>query len=298
MSTHALPLLKYRLSLYSRLARFDKPIGTLLLLWPTLWALWLAAGGFPDVSRLAVFMLGTFLMRSAGCVINDIADRKFDVHVKRTRDRVLTAGKVYLWEAVTVAVVLLGSAASLLLFLNDLAIQFAFTALFVAVVYPYFKRFFAMPQAMLGIAFSFGILMAFADTQGQVPAVAWMLFLANFFWTMAYDTIYAMVDRDDDLKLGIRSSAISFGRFDVLAVGISYALLMASLLVVGQSLSGPGGSHWPYWLGWMIMAGLCALLTWKIRTRDREDCFSAFRANNYVGMPIWIALATQLGLAG
>jgi len=298
MSTHALPLLKYRLSLYSRLARFDKPIGTLLLLWPTLWALWLAAGGFPDVSRLAVFVLGTFLMRSAGCVINDIADRKFDVHVKRTRDRVLTAGKVYLWEAVTVAVVLLGSAASLLLFLNDLAIQFAFTALFVAVVYPYFKRFFAMPQAMLGIAFSFGILMAFADTQGQVPAVAWMLFLANFFWTMAYDTIYAMVDRDDDLKLGIRSSAISFGRFDVLAVGISYAMLMACLLVVGQSLSGPGGSHWPYWLGWMIMAGLCAFLTWKIRTRDREDCFSAFRANNYVGMPIWIALATQLGLAG
>jgi 4-hydroxybenzoate polyprenyltransferase len=295
MSTHVLPLLKYRLRLYSRLARFDKPIGTLLLLWPTLWALWLAAGGFPDVARLAVFVLGTFLMRSAGCVINDIADRKFDAHVKRTRDRVLTAGKVYLWEAVTVAVLLLGSAASLLLFLNDLAIQFAFTALFVAVVYPYFKRFFAMPQAMLGIAFSFGILMAFADTQGQVPAVAWILFLANFFWTMAYDTIYAMVDRDDDLKLGIRSSAISFGRFDVLAVGISYALLMACLLVVGQSLSGPGGSHWPYWLGWMIMAGLCALLTWKIRTRDREDCFSAFRANNYVGMPIWVALTLQLG---
>jgi len=237
-------------------------------------------------------------MRSAGCVINDIVDRKFDVHVKRTRDRVLTAGKVYLWEAVALAIALLGGAALLLFFLNDLAIQYAFTALFVAVIYPYFKRFFVMPQAMLGIAFSFGILMAFADTQGQVPAVAWMLFVANFFWTMAYDTIYAMVDRDDDVKLGIRSSAISFGRFDVLAVGISYALLMACLLVVGQSLSGPGGSHWPYWLGWMIMAGLCAFLTWKIRTRDREDCFSAFRANNYVGMPIWIALATQLGLAG
>ena len=298
MSTLALPLLKYRLSLYSRLARFDKPIGTLLLLWPTLWALWLAADGFPEVSRLAVFVLGTFLMRSAGCVINDIADRKFDVHVKRTRDRVLTAGKVYLWEAVALAIALLGGAALLLFFLNDLAIQYAFTALFVAVIYPYFKRFFVMPQAMLGIAFSFGILMAFADTQGQVPAVAWMLFVANFFWTMAYDTIYAMVDRDDDVKLGIRSSAISFGQFDVMAVAISYTLFMACLLVVGQSLSGPGGSHWLYWLGWIITAGLCAILTWRIRTRDREDCFAVFRANNYVGMPIWLALLAQLGLAG
>ncbi|MEY2681465.1 MAG: 4-hydroxybenzoate octaprenyltransferase protein, partial [Pseudomonadota bacterium] len=159
MSTLALPLLKYRLGLYSRLARFDKPIGTLLLLWPTLWALWLAADGFPEISRLIVFVLGTFLMRSAGCVINDIADRKFDAKVKRTRDRVLTAGKVYLWEAIAVAVVLLSGAALLLLFLNDLAIQYAFTALFVAVVYPYFKRFFAIPSMACGIAFSFGIPM-------------------------------------------------------------------------------------------------------------------------------------------
>ncbi len=294
MSTLALPLLKYRLGLYSRLARFDKPIGTLLLLWPTLWALWLAADGFPEISRLIVFVLGTFLMRSAGCVINDIADRKFDAKVKRTRDRVLTAGKVYLWEAIAVAVVLLSGAALLLLFLNDLAIQYAFTALFVAVVYPYFKRFFAIPQAMLGIAFSFGIPMAFADTQGQVPGVAWMLFIGNFFWTMAYDTIYAMVDRDDDLKLGIRSSAISFGHFDVIAVAVSYALFLASMLIVGQSLPGPGSS-WMYWLGLFVTAGFCVYLTWRIRTRDRDDCFAAFRANNYVGMPMWIALAVQLG---
>jgi 4-hydroxybenzoate polyprenyltransferase len=294
MSTLALPLLKYRLGLYSRLARFDKPIGTLLLLWPTLWALWLAADGFPEISRLIVFVLGTFLMRSAGCVINDIADRKFDAKVKRTRDRVLTAGKVYLWEAIAVAVVLLSGAALLLLFLNDLAIQYAFTALFVAVVYPYFKRFFAIPQAMLGIAFSFGIPMAFADTQGQVPGVAWMLFIGNFFWTMAYDTIYAMVDRDDDLKLGIRSSAISFGQFDVIAVAVSYALFLASMLIVGQSLPGPG-SNWMYWLGLIVTAGFCVYLTWRIRTRDRDDCFAAFRANNYVGMPMWIALAIQLG---
>jgi 4-hydroxybenzoate polyprenyltransferase len=294
MSTLALPLLKYRLSLYSRLARFDKPIGTLLLLWPTLWALWLAADGFPEVSRLIVFVLGTFLMRSAGCVINDIADRKFDAKVKRTRDRVLTAGKVYLWEAIAVAVVLLAGAALLLLFLNDLAIQYAFTALFFAVVYPYFKRFFAIPQAMLGIAFSFGIPMAFADTQGQVPAVAWMLFIGNFFWTMAYDTIYAMVDRDDDLKLGIRSSAISFGKFDVIAVAVSYVLFLACMLVVGQSLPGPGSS-WMYWLGLFVTAGFCIYLTWRIRTRDRDDCFAAFRANNYVGMPMWVALVVQLG---
>ena len=294
MSTLALPLLKYRLSLYGRLARFDKPIGTLLLLWPTLWALWLAADGFPEISRLIVFMLGTFLMRSAGCVINDIADRKFDAKVKRTRDRVLTAGKVYLWEAVAVAVALLAGAALLLLFLNDLAIQYAFTALFVAVVYPYFKRFFAIPQAMLGIAFSFGIPMAFADTQGQVPGVAWMLFIGNFFWTMAYDTIYAMVDRDDDLKLGIRSSAISFGHFDVIAVAVSYALFLASMLIVGQSLPGPGSS-WMYWLGLFVTAGFCIYLTWRIRTRDRDDCFAAFRANNYVGMPMWVALVVQLG---
>ena len=294
MSTLALPLLKYRLSLYSRLARFDKPIGTLLLLWPTLWALWLAADGFPEISRLIVFVLGTFLMRSAGCVINDIADRKFDAKVKRTRDRVLTAGKVYLWEAIAVAVVLLAGAALLLLFLNDLAIQYAFTALFVAVVYPYFKRFFAIPQAMLGIAFSFGIPMAFADTQGQVPAVAWMLFIGNFFWTMAYDTIYAMVDRDDDLKLGIRSSAISFGKFDVIAVAVSYVLFLACMLVVGQSLPGPGSS-WMYWLGLFVTAGFCVYLTWRIRTRDRDDCFAAFRANNYVGMPMWVALVVQLG---
>jgi 4-hydroxybenzoate polyprenyltransferase len=292
MSTLALPLLKYRLGLYSRLARFDKPIGTLLLLWPTLWALWLAAGGFPEFSRLVVFLLGTFLMRSAGCVLNDIADRKFDRHVKRTRDRVLTAGKVYLWEAVVLAVVLLLGAAALLLFLNDLAIQYAFTAVFIAAVYPYFKRFFSVPQAMLGIAFSFGIPMAFADTQGQVPVVAWMMVIGNFFWTIAYDTIYAMVDRDDDLKLGMRSSAITFGRYDVVVVAVSYAIFIWCMLIVGQSL--PGSSHLAYWVSWLATVVCCVYLIWRIRTRDRDDCFAAFRANNYVGMPLWIGLALQL----
>ena len=295
MSTLALPLLKYRVGLYARLARVDKPIGTLLLLWPTLWALWLSAGGFPDLPRLIVFVLGTFLMRSAGCVLNDIADRKYDDKVKRTRERVLASGKVYLWEAVTVALVLLGASALLLLFLNDLAAQYAFTAVFVAAVYPYFKRFFVMPQAMLGVAFSFGIPMAFADTQGQVPAVAWMMFVGNFFWTIAYDTIYAMVDRDDDVKIGLRSSAITFGRFDVLAVGICYAIFMWCMFIVGQSLPGAMGTHWVYWVGWGITAVLCALFTLRIRSRDRDDCFAIFRANNYIGIPLFIAIAVQVG---
>ncbi len=294
MSTHALPLLKYRLSLYGRLARIDKPIGTLLLLWPTLLALWIAADGIPDFARLLVFLLGTFLMRSAGCVLNDIADRNFDNKVKRTKERVLASGRIFLWEAVVVALVLLSAAAALLLFLNDLAIQYAFTAAFVAAIYPYFKRFFAVPQAMLGIAFGFGILMAFADTQGQVPGIAWILFIGNFFWAIAYDTAYAMVDRDDDLKIGVRSSAIAFGRLDVIAVGLSYGLFLWCMAIVGQSLPGVG-SHWIYWVGWLITAALCLLLTLRIRSRDRDDCFAVFRANNYVGIPLWIALALQLG---
>ena len=190
---------------------------------------------------------------------------------------------------------LLGASALLLLFLNDLAVQYAFTAVFVAAVYPYFKRLFAMPQAMLGIAFGFGIPMAFADTQGQVPAVAWMMFIGNFFWTIAYDTAYAMVDRDDDLKIGLRSSAITFGRFDVLAIGICYAIFMWCMFIVGQSLPGASGTHWVYWVGWGITAVLCALFTLRIRSRDRDDCFAVFRANNYIGIPFFIAIAIQVG---
>lgn len=295
MSPLVWPLLKYRLGLYGRLARFDKPIGTMLLLWPTLWALWLAAGGIPDLPRLVVFLLGTFLMRSAGCVLNDIADRHVDQHVRRTEARVLTSGKVYLWEAALLAVVLLAASASLLIFLNDLAVQFAFTAVFVAAAYPYFKRFFAIPQAVLGIAFGFGIPMAFADTQGQVPLVAWIMFLGNFFWTVAYDTAYAMVDRDDDVRIGLRSSAITFGRFDVTAVATSYVLFLWCMVVVGQSLAGPGG-HWMYWIGWSITALLCGWLAWRLRTRDRDDCFAVFRANNLVGIPMFLGLALELGV--
>jgi len=294
MSAHVLPLLRYRLRLYAQLARLDKPIGTLLLLWPTLWGLWFAAQGLPDLPRLGVFVLGTFLMRSAGCVLNDIADRKIDGEVKRTTHRVLASGKVFLWEAVAVALVLLGLSASLLFFLNDLAIQYAFTAAFVAAVYPYFKRFFAVPQAILGVAFGFGILMAFADTTGQVPLVAWFMFIGNLFWAIAYDTAYAMVDRDDDLKLGLRSSAITFGRFDVIAVAGCYAIFLWCMMIVGQSLPGTALSNGAYWAGWLVAAGVCLVLVLRIRSRDRDHCFAAFLANNWVGAALFVGLALTL----
>jgi 4-hydroxybenzoate polyprenyltransferase len=296
MYAHVLPLLKYRLALYGQLARVDKPIGTLLLLWPTLWALWMAADGLPDLPRLIVFALGTWLMRSAGCVLNDIADRKFDHQVKRTRGRALTSGKVFLWEAITLALILLALAAALLLFLNDLAVQYAFTAVFVAVLYPYFKRFFAIPQAILGIAFGHGILMAFADTTGQIPLVAWVMFIGNILWAISYDTAYAMVDRDDDVKLGLRSSAITFGRFDVMAIALCYALFLWCMMIVGQSLPGSAGSNWLYWLAWGAAAIVCLVLTLRARSRDRDDCFKVFLANNWVGGIFFIGIALQLGL--
>ena len=207
-----------RLALYARLIRIDKPIGILLLLWPTLCALWLASNGHPDWDLVAIFTLGTILMRSAGCAINDYADREFDKHVKRTAERPLTSGKIAGWEAVMVAAVLALISFALILPLNALTKQLSVAAVLIAASYPYFKRFFAIPQAYLGIAFGFGIPMAFAAVQDSVPPAAWLLLLANIFWAVAYDTEYAMVDRDDDLKIGIKTSAITFGRFDVMAV--------------------------------------------------------------------------------
>jgi 4-hydroxybenzoate polyprenyltransferase len=295
MSAHVLPLLRYRLGLYAQLARMDRPIGTFLVLWPTLWAVWLAAGGLPDLPRIAVFLVGTWLMRSAGCVLNDIADRHFDGHVKRTERRVLASGKVFLWEAVTLALMLLACAAFLLVFLNDLARQYAYTAVFIAVAYPYFKRFFFAPQAILGVAFSWGILIAYADTTGLVPTIAWMMFIGNFFWAIAYDTAYAMVDRDDDLKLGLRSTAITFGRFDVLAIGLCYAVFLWCMMVVGQSLPGGLGDQWIYWLAWVLAAVGCLILTLRTRSRQREDCFKVFLANNWIGAILFVGIAVQLG---
>ena len=278
-----------RLVLYWRLARFDKPVGILLLLWPTLWALWIAAQGLPDLPRLAVFVAGTILMRAAGCVLNDLADRRFDGAVARTSQRVLATGAVSVVEAVLVAVLLLAAAASLLHFLNDLAVQYAYLAVFVAAIYPYFKRFFPVPQAILGLAFGFGIPMAFADTHGQVPMAAWLIMLGNLVWAVAYDTAYAMVDRDDDTRLGLRSSARTFGRFDLLAVGLCQAIflsVMASLPLFFQL-------GVVYWLGWLAAMAYSVHLWWRLRSRSREDSFWVFQRHHRLGAILFVGMAAD-----
>jgi 4-hydroxybenzoate polyprenyltransferase len=276
-----------RLTLYFNLIRLDKPIGILLLLWPTLAALWFASDGRPDWRLIVIFTLGTVLMRSAGCAINDFADRDVDLHVKRTADRPLTSGKIASWEAVMVAAVLALVAFVLILPLNTLTKELSVAAVLIAASYPYFKRFFAIPQAYLGIAFGFGIPMAFAAVQNTVPPAAWLLLLGNVFWAIAYDTEYAMVDRDDDLKLGIKTSAITFGRYDVIAVMVCYAVSFAIMLMVG----------WHYGLRAWFVAGMAVATAFAvyhytlIRDRDRMRCFAAFRHNNWLGAAIFAGIA-------
>jgi 4-hydroxybenzoate polyprenyltransferase len=281
-----------KLALYLRLVRADKPIGILLLLWPTLWALWMAAGGRPDPMVVAIFVIGTALMRSAGCAINDYADREFDLHVKRTAERPLTSGRIRAWEAVMIAAVLSVISFLLILPLNALTKELSVVAVIVAGTYPYFKRFFAIPQAYLGIAFGFGIPMAFAAVQGQVPAVAWWLLVANVFWAVAYDTEYAMVDRDDDLKIGIKTSAITFGRFDVAAVMLCYAAALVIDLVCGWQL----GLRWWYVAGLAVAAGMAVYHYFLIRDRDRMRCFAAFRHNNWLGAAVFAGVALDYAL--
>ncbi|MDF3834077.1 4-hydroxybenzoate octaprenyltransferase [Cupriavidus basilensis] len=281
-----------RFSLYARLVRIDKPIGTLLLLWPTLWALWMATGGPPAWHLFWIFVVGTFLMRSAGCAMNDWADRDFDKHVKRTKERPLTAGKIAAWEAVAVAVVLALAAFVLITPLNALTKWLAVVAAVLAATYPFFKRFFAIPQAYLGIAFGFGIPMTFAAVQDHVPAVAWVMLLANVFWAVAYDTAYAMVDRDDDLLLGMKTSAITFGRFDVAAIMICYAVFLGLMGWAGTQFD----LGWPFWLGLVAAAG-CALYHYTlIRERDRMRCFAAFRHNNWLGACVFAGVAAAYAL--
>jgi 4-hydroxybenzoate polyprenyltransferase len=281
-----------KLALYFRLIRADKPIGILLLLWPTLWALWMAAGGKPDAMVVTIFVLGTALMRSSGCAINDYADRDIDKHVKRTAERPLTSGRIKGWEALTVAGVLAALAFLLVLPLNALTKQLSVLALLIAGSYPYFKRFFAIPQAYLGIAFGFGIPMAFAAITGAVPAVAWWLLVANVFWAIAYDTEYAMVDRDDDLKIGIRTSAITFGRYDVAAVMFCYGAALAIDLVCGWLL----GLRWIFVAGIAVAAGMALYHYTLIRGRDRMQCFAAFRHNNWLGAAIFIGVALDYAI--
>lgn len=279
-----------RLSLYLDVIRWNRPAGTYLLLWPTLSALWIAADGFPGWHLLAVFALGTFLMRSAGCAVNDVADREFDRHVKRTAQRAVTRGDVSAKEALLLGAALALAAFALVLTTNLTTIAWSVTALAVSVFYPFTKRFFAMPQAVLGVAFSFGIPMAFAAVRNDVPPLAWCLLLGNLFWVLAYDTEYAMVDRDDDLRIGIKTSAITLGRFDVAGVMLFYAAYLATWALLGLQI---GLGRW-YVSGVAVAAMIAAWHYTLIRNRSREGCFRAFRLNHWVGFSVLAGVVVDM----
>ena len=276
-----------RLSLYLDLIRWNRPAGWLVLVWPTLAALWVAADGFPGWHLLAVFVAGTVLMRSAGCTINDIADRDFDRHVKRTPQRPITSGQLSVREAALVGVVLTLAAFVLVLTTRWEAVAWSVPAVLFTILYPFTKRFFAMPQAFLGIAFNFGIVIAFAAVQGRVPATAWVLWLANLFLVLAYDTEYAMVDRDDDLKIGMKTSAITLGRFDVAAIMGFFVLCLGLTAWV----LAPYGLGWPLWLGLGVAAAQVAWHFTLIKDRTREGCFTAFSKRHWIGAAIFAGVA-------
>ncbi len=279
-----------RLDAYERLVRLDRPIGTLLLLWPTLSALWIASYGRPSIVLVLVFALGTLVMRSAGCAFNDWADRNFDPHVKRTSNRPLARGEIAPWEALVVGAVLsLAAFALVVLATNTTTILLSVAALVIAVAYPFCKRFLALPQAFLGIAFSFGIPMAFAAVLGYVSPFGWWLFAFNLFWVIAYDTEYAMVDRDDDLRIGIRTSAITFGRFDILAIGICYAIFLGGVAWLAARI--PLGLL--FWVGFACAVLLALYHLWLIRTRDRDRCFRAFLNNHWLGFALFAGIAAD-----
>jgi 4-hydroxybenzoate polyprenyltransferase len=279
--------LRERLDAYERLLRLDKPIGTLLLLWPTLAALWLAADGAPRGSLVLIFITGTLLMRSAGCAFNDWADRDVDAHVKRTADRPLAAGIIAPREALMLGAALAFIAFLLVLTINRAVVLWSVPALAIAVAYPFFKRFFALPQAFLGIAFSFGIPMAFAAVRDEVPLLAWALLLINLFWVVAYDTEYAMVDRDDDVRVGIRTSALTFGRYDVAAVALCYALYLGGMTWVGARFD----MGFAYCAGVAVAAAIALRHLWIIRDRDRDSCFRAFLGNHWLGLAVFVGVA-------
>lgn len=282
--------LKERFDAYEQLMRLDKPIGILLLLWPTLWALWLSAPGRLDLDILLIFLVGAVLMRSAGCVINDLADRDIDPHVERTRNRPLAARRLAPGEALALAAVLLALAFALVLQLNRLVLYLSFFGLAVTVIYPFLKRYIAFPQAGLGIAFSFGVPMAYAAQLETLPAMAWVVMAATFFWIIAYDTEYAMVDRDDDVKLGVNSSAILLGRLDVTVVMACQAVFLALIAAVGA---------WQH-LGILYYSGLLAAVALAarqyrlIKDRGRDGCFRAFLSNNWLGAAVFAGLALDL----
>jgi 4-hydroxybenzoate polyprenyltransferase len=281
-----------RIDAYERLIRLDKPIGTLLLLWPTLWAVWIAANGRPLPDIVVIFVVGTILMRSAGCAMNDWADRDFDGKVARTRDRPLAAGEITPKEALVVGAAFAACAFALVLFLNRLTILLSFAALAIACLYPFAKRVFPLPQIFLGVAFAFGVPMAYAATVAALPWQCWVLFAAGVLYGFAYDTEYAMVDRDDDLQIGIHTSAITLGRYDVAAVMACYALMTALLAWLGVELR----LRWPYYAGLGAAAAMMAYHYTLIRGRTREGCFRAFRHNNWVGLAIFAGIVAAYWL--
>ena len=286
--------LRERLALYLDLIRWDRPVGWLVLYWPTMGALWLAAGGWPGWHLFIVFTLGTVLMRSAGCCINDVADRNFDRHVKRTAQRPITSGKISVKEALAVGAVLALVAFGLALTTNAAVIAWSVPALLVTILYPFTKRWFAMPQAVLGIAFGFGIPMAYAAVQGRVPLEAWGLMLGNLFWVLAYDTEYAMVDRDDDLKIGMKTSAITLGRFDVAAIMVFYAIYLSIWLWIAAR-------HAPSAILYIAFALAAAQALWHytlIRGRTREGCFVAFKQNHWLSATVFAGIALSFALRG
>lgn len=275
-----------KLTAYQRLMRLDKPVGILLLLWPTLWGLLLAGKGRPDWQIVFIFVTGVILMRSAGCVMNDIADRHYDGHVERTKNRPLVIGEVTVKEALLLAMGLSLTAFSLVCFLNKLTILLSIPALLLAATYPLTKRFLAIPQAYLGFAFGFSILMTFAALTNHVPTLAWWLLLANVFWAIAYDTEYAMVDREDDVKIGIQSSAILFGRYDLLAIMLCYVAMLAIFIYVGKLMA----FSYYYFLPILVVVGLVIWQYQLIKTRNKTRCFKAFLSNNWIGLVLFIAV--------
>jgi 4-hydroxybenzoate polyprenyltransferase len=283
-----------RLDAYERLMRLDKPIGTLLLLWPTLCALWFAAGGRPRGSLVLIFVVGTLVTRSAGCAMNDWADRDYDAHVARTAKRPLATREIAPWEALMVAAIGALLAFLLVLFTNRATMLWSIPALLIAVAYPFVKRVFALPQAFLGIAFSFGIPMAYAAVLNRVPPIAWAYLVVNLFWVVAYDTEYAMVDRADDAKIGIRTSALTFGRFDVLAVAICYLVHLAGMAWLGRFY----GQGLVYYGALAVAAAQAVSHVWMIRTRDREACFRAFLGNHWLGLTVFAGIVFDDALRG
>lgn len=282
-------MIRTKIAAYLSLIRFDKPVGTLLVLWPTLWGLWLASDRHPSFLYFVIFVVGTFLMRSAGCAINDFADRDFDLHVERTKERPVTSGKIKPWEALMVAGVLSMLAFLLITPLNAYTKILSVPALFVAIIYPFSKRFFSVPQAILGIAFSFGIPMSFAAIHNEIPAYSWILFFANIAWAIAYDTAYAMVDKNDDVKLGMKTSAITFGQYEVLAIMLCYLFLFTGFAYLAIHLNF-SSSFWVFWgLGLILVVHYYRL----VKTRDRTKCFQAFRQNNWLGACLFIAIAVS-----